>query len=96
MVIQSKEQIEKQISEQEFAYNWMQTLYNSADYKEYRNAFGEILETAPFRKYLYPDFTKNWFAIEMCIRDSGSRETGSQIKPFSTLIFEVELLGIEK
>jgi FKBP-type peptidyl-prolyl cis-trans isomerase FklB len=26
----------------------------------------------------------------------GSRETGSQIKPFSTLIFEVELVGIEK
>ena len=64
MVIQSKEQIEKQISEQEFAYNLIQTLYNSADYKEYRNAFGEILETAPFRKYLYPDFTKNWFAID--------------------------------
>ena len=26
----------------------------------------------------------------------GSRETGGQIKPFSTLIFEVELVGIEK
>lgn len=26
----------------------------------------------------------------------GSRETGGQIKPFSTLIFELELLGIEK
>ena len=25
----------------------------------------------------------------------GSRETGGQIKPFSTLIFEVELVGIE-
>ena len=26
----------------------------------------------------------------------GARETGGQIKPFSTLIFEVELLGMEK
>ena len=26
----------------------------------------------------------------------GARETGGQIKPFSTLIFEVELVGIEK
>mgnify|MGYP002650875090 CR=1 FL=1 len=26
----------------------------------------------------------------------GGRETGGQIKPFSTLIFEVELVGIEK
>jgi FKBP-type peptidyl-prolyl cis-trans isomerase FklB len=26
----------------------------------------------------------------------GARETGGQIKPFSTLIFEIELLGIEK
>lgn len=26
----------------------------------------------------------------------GARETGGQIKPFSTLIFEVELIGIEK
>ena len=26
----------------------------------------------------------------------GSRETGGQIKPFSTLIFEVELVSIEK
>ena len=26
----------------------------------------------------------------------GARETGGPIKPFSTLIFEVELVGIEK
>ena len=26
----------------------------------------------------------------------GARESGGQIKPFSTLIFEVELVGIEK
>ncbi|MEL5892479.1 DEAD/DEAH box helicase family protein [Bacteroides sp. GD17] len=64
IVVQSREEIEKHISNQEFAYNLIQTLYNSADYKEYRNAFGEILETAPFRKFLYPDFTKNWFAID--------------------------------
>lgn len=64
IVVQSREEIEKHISKQEFAYNLIQTLYNSADYKEYRNAFGEILETAPFRKFLYPDFTKNWFAID--------------------------------
>lgn len=64
IVVQSREEIEKHISKQEFAYNLIQALYNSADYKEYRNAFGEILETAPFRKFLYPDFTKNWFAID--------------------------------
>ena len=64
MVIQSKEQIEKQISEQEFAYNLIQTLYNSADNRESRFAFGAVLETMPFRKFLYPDFTKNWFAID--------------------------------
>lgn len=64
IIVQSKEQIEKHISEQEFVYNTIQTLYNSADYKEYRIAFGEVLETAPFRKFLYPDFTKNWFAID--------------------------------
>lgn len=64
IITQSKEQIEKHISEQEFAYNTIQTLYNSADYKEHRRAFGEALETLPFHKYLYPDFTKNWFAID--------------------------------
>ena len=54
----------KDISNREYAYNLIQTLYNSAEYIEYRKAFSEILEIAQYRKYLYPDFTKNWFAID--------------------------------
>jgi hypothetical protein len=45
-------------------YNTLYTLYNSADTKEKRFAFSEALETLPFRKFQYPDFTKNWFAID--------------------------------
>ena len=64
IVVQSKEEVLKDISNREYAYNLIQTLYNSAEYIEYRKAFGEILEIAQYRKYLYPDFTKNWFAID--------------------------------
>ena len=64
IVVQTKEEVLKDISNREYAYNLIQTLYNSAEYIEYRKAFGEILEIAQYRKYLYPDFTKNWFAID--------------------------------
>ena len=60
----TKEEVLKDISNREYAYNMIQTLYNSAEYIEYRKAFGEIMEIAQYRKYLYPDFTKNWFAID--------------------------------
>lgn len=62
-----KEQIEKYISNQELLYNFIQTYYNSADSEEYRKAFGDSLEDAPFRRFLYPDFTKNWFAIDNAV-----------------------------
>lgn len=64
IIVKSREQIEWEISAHEFAYNTIQTLYNSAENKESRFAFGAALETLPFRKFQYPNFTKNWFAID--------------------------------
>ena len=64
IITKNREQIEWEISAHEFAYNTIQTLYNSADNRESRFAFGAALETMPFRKFLYSDFTKNWFAID--------------------------------
>lgn len=69
IVVKSREQMEWEISAHEFAYQTIQTLYNSADNKESRFAFGAVLETLPFRKYQYPDFTKNWFAIDNDINE---------------------------
>ena len=69
IVVKSKEQMEWEISAHEFAYQTIQTLYNSAENKESRFAFGAVLETLPFRKYQYSDFTKNWFAIDNDINE---------------------------
>jgi len=69
IVVKSMEQMEWEISAHEFAYQTIQTLYNSAENKESRFAFGAVLETLPFRKYQYPDFTKNWFAIDNDINE---------------------------
>lgn len=64
IVVKDREQIEWEISAHEFAYTTIQTLYNSADSKESRFAYSAALETLPFRKFQYADFTKNWFAID--------------------------------
>ena len=69
IVVKSREQMEWEISAHEFAYTTIQTFYNSAENKESRFAFGAVLETLPFRKYQYPDFTKNWFAIDNDINE---------------------------
>ena len=69
IIIKSREQMEWEISAHEFAYQTSQTLYNSAENIESRFAFGAVLETLPFRKYQYPDFTKNWFAIDNDINE---------------------------
>ena len=69
IIAKTREQLEREIAVHEFAYQTVQTLYNSADSREGRYAFGEALETLPFRKYLYPDLTKNWFAIDNAINE---------------------------
>ena len=69
IIVRTKEEVLVDISNREYAYNLIQTFYNSADYIEYRKAFGEILEIAQYRKYLYPDFTKNWFAVDNDINE---------------------------
>ena len=69
IIIKSREQVEWEISAHEFAYTTIQTLYENADNKESRFAFGAALETLPFKDYLYPDFTKNWFAIDHKINE---------------------------
>ena len=69
IIAKTREQLEWEISAHEFAYQTVQTLYNSADSRKSRYAFGEALETLPFRKYLNPDLTKNWFAIDNTINE---------------------------
>ena len=64
IVVKSREQIEWEISAHEFAYQTINTLYNNADSRESRYAFGAALETLPFSKFLYQDFTKNWYRID--------------------------------
>lgn len=69
IIAKTREQLEWEISAREYAYQTVQTLYNSADSREGRYAFGEALETLPFRKYLSPKLTKNWFAIDNAINE---------------------------
>ena len=69
IVAKTRDELEWEISAHEYAYNTIQTFYNSSDSSESRFAFGEALETLPFRKYLYPNLTKNWFAIDNAINE---------------------------
>ncbi len=64
IIVKDREQIEWEISTLEYAYNTVQTLYDNAASKKDRYAFGDTLETMSFRKFLYPDNTKNWFRID--------------------------------
>ena len=69
IVAKTREQLEWEISGHEFAFRTIQSLYNSTDSIELRYGLGEALETLPFRTYLNPDLTKNWFRIDNEIHD---------------------------
>ena len=62
--VKSKEQVEQDIHDLEIRYNTLRRYYSNADSREDRMAFGQVIDIHPFRKYLYPDLTKNWFRID--------------------------------
>lgn len=66
----SKEQMEQYIHDLEIRYETLLLHYNNADNREDRMAFGQALETSPFRKYLYPNLTKNWFKIDCDVTEA--------------------------
>lgn len=70
IIAQSKEQKEQDIRDLEIGYKTLRRYYNNADSREDRMAFGQVLDIHQFRKYLYPDLTKNWFRIDCTINEA--------------------------
>ena len=70
IIAQSKEQKEQDIRDLEIGYKTLRRYYNNADSREDRMAFGQVLDIHPFRKYLYPDLTKNWFRIDCTVNEA--------------------------
>ena len=67
--VKSKEQVEQDIHDLEIGYNTLRRYYKNADNREDRMAFGQVIDIHPFRKYLYPDLTKNWFRIDCKVNE---------------------------
>ena len=67
--VRSKEQVEQNIHDLEIGYRTLQRYYNNADSREDRMAFGQVIDIHPYRKYLYPDLTKNWFRIDCKVNE---------------------------
>jgi hypothetical protein len=67
--VKSKEQVEQDIHDLEIGYRTLRRYYNNADSREDRMAFGQVIDIHPYRKYLYPDLTKNWFRIDCTVNE---------------------------
>ena len=67
--VKSKEQKLQEIYDLEISYKTLQRYYNNADSREDRMAFGQVIDIHPYRKYLYPDLTKNWFRIDCKVNE---------------------------
>lgn len=69
IIAKTREELEKEIYGLETAYNTIQAAYDCASNKYLRYGFGDLLATSTYRKYLYPDLTKNYFRIDNAINE---------------------------
>jgi len=69
IVVKTREELEREIYGLEVAYNTVQTVYNCANNKDLRYGLGNLLATSTYRKYLYPDLSKNYFRIDNAINE---------------------------
>lgn len=69
IIVKTREELEKEIYGLETAYNTIQAAYDCANNKYLRYGFGDLLATSTYRKYLYPDQTKNYFRIDNAINE---------------------------
>ncbi|MBP3843568.1 MAG: hypothetical protein J6E48_00285 [Prevotella sp.] len=69
IVVKTREELEKEIYGLETAYNTVKAAYDCANNKDLRYGFGDLLATSTYRKYLYPNQTKNYFRIDNAINE---------------------------
>lgn len=94
----NREEIRTNQFAHEHAYNTIRTLYNSASSEAEKNAFGEAMRSLPFNKMLYPDGTKNYFAIDNDTNDrlmAGSYHDSERIEAlyYSCNMFKPSCMG---
>jgi len=65
----TKEQAEREIYAHQKAYEVIKSYYDNATTIEERRAFGQALESLPYRELLFPDGRKNYFAIDNKINE---------------------------
>lgn len=69
IIAKTREELEREIYGLETAYNTVKAAYNCANNKDLRYGLGDLLATSKYRKYLYPDLTKNHFRIDNAINE---------------------------
>lgn len=94
----NREEIRTNQFAHEHAYNTIRTLYNNASSEAEKNAFGEAMRSLPFNKMLYPDGTKNYFAIDNDTNDrlmAGSYHDSERIEAlyYSCNMFKPSCMG---
>ena len=96
----SREDVQKSLFAHEHAYKTIHTLYNGASSEMEQEAFGEAMRSLPYNKMLYPDGTKNYFAIDNHIDDklvTGSYHDSDRIEElyYCCNMFRPSCMGYE-